>query len=101
MEKTITIATRKSPAVDEWMRKEHGSWEDHDMSPDHAYPLLKMFGGKLTLTESQANTLIKSGDFHSTGWDEDDIEGGIVTMRVISKYVYKLKDALRKLHPHK
>ena len=94
--RTITIQTNRSNAVDEWEMKEYGSWEDHDKDMNHPCALLQKFGGKLTLTEDQANKLIVSGIFQSTGWDDDDIDGGARTKRVIANWVKKIKAKLDK-----
>lgn len=93
--KTVTILTYKSNAVNEWMRKEEGSFEDHGRSSNHVYALLQRFGGKVSFTEEEAKTIITSGKYQSTGWNEDEIEGGLKTMKTIASYVQKLEEELK------
>jgi hypothetical protein len=92
--KNITIQTRQSTAVYQWMSKEYGSWEDHDKDPNHACALLQRFGGMLELTEEQAMELITSGKYNSTAWLDDEIEGGAKTKLTIAGYVTKIQTAL-------
>ena len=90
----ITINTRKSAAISEWQRKEEGSYEDRNRSQSHAFAILNRWGGKITLTNDEAETLIKSGSYQSTGWDDDDIKGGAKTKQTIASYCKKIREAL-------
>lgn len=90
----ITINTRKSAAVYEWMRKEEGSYEDHDRSNSHVFAILCRWGGKVTLTIEEAEAVIKSGSYQSTAWEEDEIKGGFKTMNIIASYCKKIRAAL-------
>jgi hypothetical protein len=94
---TITIKTRKSAAVYEWQRKESGSYEDHNRSSLHPYAILDRWGGNVTMTIDEANTLIKSGSYHSTAWDDEDIRGGAKTKSTIAAYCQKIRAALNSL----
>lgn len=96
--RTITINTRKSEAVYEWGSKEEGSFEDHNRDASHAYAILQRFGGKVTLTEDEAKTLIESGRYQSTSWKEDEILGGQKTMDRIAKYVKDIDQKLKQLN---
>lgn len=91
--RTITINTRKSEALSEWMMKEAGSWEDHNGSHDHVCAILNRFGGKLTLTEIEAKTVLKSGDYQQH-WNDDEIVGGAKTKATIARYCDKIRKAL-------
>lgn len=96
--KSITISTNKSKAIDEWQRKEYGSFEDHNYSKDHVHAILDRFGkGNVTLTEDEAKTVIVSGRYQSTSWQEDEIEGGYRTMRVIKRYCDQIADKLKQI----
>lgn len=90
----MKLNTRKSNAVEEWMAKEYGSWEDHKYADNHPYAILKRFGGKIELTKDEVLTLIKSGQYHSTAWDAEDIDGGQRTINGIAAYVTKLNALL-------
>ncbi len=80
-------------AIEEWMMKEEGSYEDSRQRVDHAYHLLnKLTTDGVNLTENQKQTLIKSGQYHSTAWEDDEIYGGARTKRAIAKIVAKLKN---------
>jgi hypothetical protein len=93
--KTITINSSKSKAIYYWASKEEGSFEDHNASPDHVFAILKRFGkGKVTLTEDEAKTVLKSGDYQSTAWLEDEIEGGLKTMDTIKRHCDKIRASL-------
>jgi hypothetical protein len=94
--KTITIQTRRSKALSEWMLKEEGSFEDHKKSDKHVYAILSRFGGKIQLTEEEALTVIKSGKYHCTAWFAEEIVGGEKTIRLISKTVQRILNELNK-----
>lgn len=88
------IITRKGKAIDEWIYKEWGSYEDHKHSPAHVVPLLERFGGNTHYTNDELKTLIISGEYQSTAWQPDEIDGGQVTIDTIARYVKKFKEAL-------
>lgn len=90
----ITISTRNSAAIEEWKRKEEGSYEDSNKSQSHVFAILNRFGGKVTLTKEEAETVLKSGSYQSTGWDDDDIRGGAKTKQIIASYCSKIRAAL-------
>lgn len=92
----ITIKTTRSHAVHEWMMKEYGSWEDHNKDVNHACASLQRFGGNVKLTREQAEELIKSGEYQSTGWNDDEISGGARTKQVIARYVRLIKSEMSK-----
>lgn len=91
---TTGASENSNRAIAEWMRKEHGSFEDHEGHEDHAYATLKRFGGKIELTQIQARNLIESGEYQSTSWQTDEIEGGKVTMQTIARWTAKVKALL-------
>jgi hypothetical protein len=91
---SIVLKSSKSAAVHHWMMKEYGSWEDNNKNQDHPCAILQRFGGKLTLTEKQANDLIESGKYNSTAWYDDEIEGGAKTKQIIHNWVLKIQKAL-------
>lgn len=92
--KTLTVDIRRSKAIEEWMMKEEGSYEDNKRSPDHVFAILKTFRGKVTLTEEQAASVIKSGNYHSTAWNDDEIVGGARTKKAIAAICVKIEAAL-------
>lgn len=93
----ITITTRQSAALDEWQEKERGSYEDHRMSDEHVYAILRRFGkGKVTLTHEEAMIVLKSGEYHATAWEDDEIEGGAITKRTIANLCKKIEVELAK-----
>lgn len=95
--KTIVLKnTRNSTAIHAWMSKEYGSWEDHDKDINHACATLQRWGGTVTLTEKQAIELIQSGQYQSTGWDDDDILGGKMTKERIASIVKQIQLELTK-----
>lgn len=77
------------------MSKEEGSWEDHGKSDDHVFALLRWCHGKVTFTEEQARTIIESGRYQSTSWEDDEIEGGATTKRTIKNICDKLSNLLK------
>src|SRR5687767_13635331 len=91
---SFMIRTRKSAAIEEWIMKEYGSWEDGDKNPNHPCAVLQKFGSNLLITPEQATDLISSGEYQSTSWNDDEIDGGANTKKMIAKYVAKIKDAL-------
>lgn len=93
--KTIKIRTNKSHAIHVWMMKEYGSWEDNNKDQGHPCALLQQFGKTLTLTEDQAKDLIESGKYQATSWNDDEIDGGERTKKVIAFWVKKLQTAIR------
>jgi hypothetical protein len=92
----IVINTRKSAAIEAWQAKEKGSYEDHNRSQSHPFAILNRWGGKLSLTLAETEAIIKSGSYHSTAWDDEDIKGGAKTKTVITSYCKKLREALNK-----
>ena len=94
--KTLTFDIRRSKAIEEWKMKEEGSYEDSKRSPDHVFAILNTFRGKVILTEEQAATVIKSGQYHSTAWNDDEIVGGARTKKAIAAVCAKIQTALSK-----
>jgi hypothetical protein len=92
--KVIKLRTTFGKAIDEWMRKERGSFEDYDYSPSHVYALLKRFGGVVTLTEEEARTILVSADYQQS-WDDDDIQGGARAKATIKRYADKIESLLK------
>lgn len=87
----IKIKIPKTKAIDEWMCKEWGSYEDSKKDPNHPCAFLKLAGQTVEINNDQLNRLILSGYYQSTAWNEDEIVGGERTMRAISNFVNKLK----------
>lgn len=93
---TITVNIRQSSAIEEWMMKEEGSYEDSKRSQNHVFAILKAFRGNVSLTKEQADTVIKSGNYHSTAWNDDEIVGGARTKKAIAGVCAKIQTALNK-----
>lgn len=94
---TITVNIKQSDALSEWMRKEEGSYEDHNKSESHVYAILSKCKGKVKLTEQEANAIIKSGTYHGTAWDDEDIRGGAKTKAGILRIVALVKIELGRI----
>lgn len=93
--KTITLTINYSKAIHAWMSKEEGSWEDHNKAESHVFSILSRCKGRVKLTEEEARTVITSGRYQSTAWEEDEIEGGARTMQTIKTICDKLSNLLK------
>jgi len=99
--KTIKIRVKRTDAIDEWQSKEYGSWEDHDKCELHACAILKRWKKYyqwITLTEAEAKELLQSGNYQSTSWLDDEIEGGRKTKLEIAVVCQKIRTELTKLN---
>lgn len=81
--------------IHEWSRKEYGSWEDNNRDVNHPCYLLQQTGKILDLTMQQINDLIVSGKYQSTGWNDDEIEGGKRTKESIARFVNGLSELIK------
>jgi hypothetical protein len=85
---------RLTAAVEEWMMKEEGSFEDSKRSKSHAYALLqRLTSGSNAFTAVELDMLISSGEYQSTAWEDDEIAGGKRTKDTIARVVKNLKQA--------
>lgn len=87
----LKIKIPKAAWVEEWMMKEYGAWEDEKHDPAHPCAILQQRGKTVDLSQDQINKLIESGRYHSTAWDDDNIEGGQRTKTAIANYTHRLK----------
>lgn len=77
-----------------WYSKEEGSWEDSCF--DNSHPASKLYhrGNTIALTKEEIKKLIKSGEYHSTAWSDDEINGGSRTKKAIANFCKKLNAQL-------
>jgi hypothetical protein len=88
----MNLKIRLSAAIEEWMMKEEGSFEDSKRDSTHVYAILgRLRNGNNTLSEREVDILIKSGTYHATAWNDDEIDGGARTKATIQRIVNKLK----------
>lgn len=91
----MKVRIRKANYVHEWMMKEYGSWEDHNHDVNHPCYILQQTGKTLDLTPQQIKDLIVSGEYQSTSWNDDEIEGGKITKKAIAGFVQKLSALIK------
>lgn len=94
---TIRIKTNKSGAVEEWIMKEWGSFEDAGHDPGHVVAILQRFGKTITLTIAEADTVIQSARYNAEAWNDDEIDGGARTKQTIARWANKISDKLNTL----
>jgi hypothetical protein len=75
--KTLKIKKGSYNMTEEWIMKEYGSWEDHDMDFSHVAGILTRENATkspfMFITESEAETILKSANYHCrAGWDDWD-----------------------------
>lgn len=90
----IVAPKKQSYSLYEWGSKEYGAFEDNEKDPAHVYALLQRLKGTVYFTRGELETLIESGEYQSTSWNDDEIEGGVVTKRCIANWVTKFKTLL-------
>lgn len=90
----ITAPKKQSYSLYQWGSKEYGSFEDSGKSESHVYALLQRLNGTASFNRQELETLIQSGEYQSTAWNDDEIEGGKITKRCIANWVTKFKTLL-------